>query len=241
MFPVCRSRIRSSMRTDRSVDNSRSGTRTRSYISRQGRHRSIRHSARRIAVPRDSLRRATRRRRRDRLDQETSATTTTMASRRPSWATYKTECVKIDARSGPPMRSCSTRSPGCSGSMTNRLHSSIEYLTPIEQESEYYREIKSRHQPALGELAVTAHGAIHCRGFPGSRGVGRIEIGAVDLPHGLGVEDGPIRDQNRLLAPPSDTRFGRAPGPFPAQTINLGYRQMRGATEKPRFTGAFSL
>ena len=36
----------------------------------------------------------------------------------------------------------------------NRLHSSIGYLTPIEKENEYYREINPQHQPALGELAL---------------------------------------------------------------------------------------
>ena len=36
----------------------------------------------------------------------------------------------------------------------NRLHSSIGYLTPIEKENEYYREINSQRQPTLGELAL---------------------------------------------------------------------------------------
>ena len=36
----------------------------------------------------------------------------------------------------------------------NRLHSSIEYLTPIEKENEYYREMNPQHQPTLGEPAL---------------------------------------------------------------------------------------
>lgn len=35
----------------------------------------------------------------------------------------------------------------------SRLHSSIGYITPIEKENEYYREINPQSQPALGELA----------------------------------------------------------------------------------------
>ena len=35
-----------------------------------------------------------------------------------------------------------------------RLHSSIGYLTPLEKEHEYYREINSQDQPVLGELAL---------------------------------------------------------------------------------------
>ncbi|WP_394289157.1 hypothetical protein [Microbacterium sp.] len=51
------------------------------------------------------------------------------------------------------MSSNSRRSPGCTGS-TNRLQSSIGYLTPIEKENEYYRKINSQRQPVLGELAL---------------------------------------------------------------------------------------
>lgn len=36
----------------------------------------------------------------------------------------------------------------------NRLHSSIGYLTPIEKENGYYREINPQHQPTLGKLAL---------------------------------------------------------------------------------------
>jgi len=36
----------------------------------------------------------------------------------------------------------------------NRLHSSIGYLTPVEKENEYYREINPQQQPQLGELAL---------------------------------------------------------------------------------------
>lgn len=36
----------------------------------------------------------------------------------------------------------------------NRLHSSIGYLTPIEAEERYYREMNPQSQPALGEPAL---------------------------------------------------------------------------------------
>lgn len=36
----------------------------------------------------------------------------------------------------------------------NRLHSSIGYLTPVEKESEYYRETNYQSQPSLEELAL---------------------------------------------------------------------------------------
>lgn len=36
----------------------------------------------------------------------------------------------------------------------NRQHSSNGYLTPIEKENEYYREINPRQQPMLGKLAL---------------------------------------------------------------------------------------
>lgn len=36
----------------------------------------------------------------------------------------------------------------------NRLHSSIDYLTPIEKENKYYREMNTQSQTALGKLAL---------------------------------------------------------------------------------------
>ena len=67
---------------------------------------------------------------------------------------YKTECVKIDG----PFRSADDLELATLSWVhwfnENRLHSSIGYLTPVEKENEYYREINSQHQPALGELAL---------------------------------------------------------------------------------------
>src|SRR5690606_14619338 len=67
---------------------------------------------------------------------------------------YKTECVKIDG----PVRTADELDLAtlswvhwCNES---RLHSSIGYLTPIEKENEYHREINTQRQPALGELAL---------------------------------------------------------------------------------------
>ncbi|MEW1963599.1 IS3 family transposase [Microbacterium sp. NPDC077644] len=67
---------------------------------------------------------------------------------------YKTECVKIDG----PFRSADDLELATLSWVhwfnENRLHSSIGYLTPIEKENEYYREINSQRQPAPGELAL---------------------------------------------------------------------------------------
>lgn len=67
---------------------------------------------------------------------------------------YKTEWVKI----GGPFRSADDLELATLSWLhwfnENRLHSSIGYLTPIEKENEYYREINPQHQPALGELAL---------------------------------------------------------------------------------------
>ena len=67
---------------------------------------------------------------------------------------YKTECVKIDG----PFRSADDLELATLSWVhwfnENRLHSSIEYLTPIEKENEYYREMNPQHQPALGEPAL---------------------------------------------------------------------------------------
>ncbi len=67
---------------------------------------------------------------------------------------YKTECVKIDG----PFRSVDDLELATLSWVhwfnENRLHSSIGYLTPIEKENEYYREMNPQHQPALGEPAL---------------------------------------------------------------------------------------
>ncbi|WP_308492713.1 IS3 family transposase [Microbacterium terrisoli] len=67
---------------------------------------------------------------------------------------YKTECVKIDG----PFRNADDLELATLSWVhwfnENRLHSSIGYLTPIEKENEYYREMNPQHQPALGELAL---------------------------------------------------------------------------------------
>jgi putative transposase len=67
---------------------------------------------------------------------------------------YKTECVKIDG----PFRTVDELELATLSWVhwfnENRLHSSIGYLTPIEMESEYYREINTRQQPLPGELAL---------------------------------------------------------------------------------------
>lgn len=67
---------------------------------------------------------------------------------------YKTECVKIDG----PFRTVDELELATLSWVhwlnENRLHSSIGYLTPIEKENEYYREITPQSQPALGELAL---------------------------------------------------------------------------------------
>lgn len=67
---------------------------------------------------------------------------------------YKTECVKIDG----PFRTADELELATLSWVhwfnDNRLHSSIDYLTPIEKENTYYREIPSQSQPALGKLAL---------------------------------------------------------------------------------------
>ncbi|QGU27777.1 hypothetical protein D7D94_08915 [Microbacterium oryzae] len=67
---------------------------------------------------------------------------------------YKTECVKIDG----PFRGADDLELATLSWVhwfnENRLHSSIGYLTPIEKENEYYREVNPQRQPALGELAL---------------------------------------------------------------------------------------
>ncbi len=67
---------------------------------------------------------------------------------------YKTECIKIDG----PFRTADELELATLSWVhwfnENRLHSSIGYLTPIEKENEYYREINPQSQPALGELAL---------------------------------------------------------------------------------------
>ena len=67
---------------------------------------------------------------------------------------YKTECVKIEG----PFRTVDELELATLSWVQwfneNRQHSSIGYLTPIEKENDYYREITSQSQPALGELAL---------------------------------------------------------------------------------------
>ena len=67
---------------------------------------------------------------------------------------YKTECVKIDG----PFRTADELELATLSWVhwfnENRLHSSINYLTPIEKENEYYRQNKPQSQPALGEHAL---------------------------------------------------------------------------------------
>jgi len=67
---------------------------------------------------------------------------------------YKTECVKIDG----PFRTVEELELATLSWVhwfnENRLHSSIDYLTPIEMEQTYYREHNPRQQPLPGELAL---------------------------------------------------------------------------------------
>ena len=67
---------------------------------------------------------------------------------------YKNECVKIDG----PFRSTDDLELATLSWVhwfnENRLHSSIGYLTPVEKENEYHREINPQSQPALGEPAL---------------------------------------------------------------------------------------
>lgn len=63
---------------------------------------------------------------------------------------YKTECVKIDG----PFKTVDELELVTLSWVRwfnqNRLHSAIGYLTPVEQEDEYYRENNPQRQPALG-------------------------------------------------------------------------------------------
>ncbi|WP_354003039.1 integrase core domain-containing protein [Microbacterium elymi] len=65
---------------------------------------------------------------------------------------YKPECMMIDG----PFRTADELKLATFSWVhwfkENRLHSSIGYLTPIEKQDEYYRDINSQSQPALGEL-----------------------------------------------------------------------------------------
>jgi putative transposase len=74
---------------------------------------------------------------------------------------YETECVKLNG----PFRTVDELELATLSWVhwftENRLHSSIGYLTPIEMENAYCREITSRQQPLPGELALTQPGAIH--------------------------------------------------------------------------------
>ena len=67
---------------------------------------------------------------------------------------YKNECVKIDG----PFRSADDLELATLSWVhwfnENRLHSSIDYRTPVEAEEQYYREINPRQQPLSGELAL---------------------------------------------------------------------------------------
>lgn len=67
---------------------------------------------------------------------------------------YKTECVKIH---GPFRTSDDIELATLSWVHwfnENRLHSSINYVTPIEKENQYYGENSPQRQPALGECAL---------------------------------------------------------------------------------------
>lgn len=67
---------------------------------------------------------------------------------------YKTECVKIDG----PFRTVEGLELATLSWVhwfnEHRLHSSIDYMTPVEKESEYYRQNNLQCQPALGEPAL---------------------------------------------------------------------------------------
>ncbi|PZE26117.1 hypothetical protein DEI86_09870 [Curtobacterium sp. MCBD17_028] len=67
---------------------------------------------------------------------------------------YKNECVKIDG----PFRGADDLELATLSWVhwfnENRLHSSIDYVTPIEKENQYYREINARQQPLPGQLAL---------------------------------------------------------------------------------------
>ncbi len=67
---------------------------------------------------------------------------------------YKTECVRHDG----PFRSVDDLELGTLSWVhwfnTARLHSALDYLTPIEHEEAYYRQNNPRQQPLPGELAL---------------------------------------------------------------------------------------
>jgi putative transposase len=67
---------------------------------------------------------------------------------------YKTECVKIDG----PFRTVDELELATLSWVhwfnENRLHSSIDYKTPLEAEQEYYRHNQARQQPLSGELTL---------------------------------------------------------------------------------------
>ena len=67
---------------------------------------------------------------------------------------YKTECVKIDG----PFRTVDELELATLSWVhwfnENRLHSALDYLTPLETEEKYYRENTSQTQPRPGELAL---------------------------------------------------------------------------------------
>ena len=67
---------------------------------------------------------------------------------------YKTECVRHDG----PFRSVDDLELATLSWAhwfnTNRLHSALDYATPIEAEETYYRENNPRQQPLPGELAL---------------------------------------------------------------------------------------
>ncbi len=67
---------------------------------------------------------------------------------------YKNECVKLDG----PFRTTDEVELATLSWVhwfnENRLHSAIDYLTPIEKEDLYYRENTTQQQPLLGEPAL---------------------------------------------------------------------------------------
>lgn len=67
---------------------------------------------------------------------------------------YKTECVRHDG----PFRSVDDLELATLSWVhwfnTGRLHSSLDYTTPIEHETTYYRQINSRQQPLPGQPAL---------------------------------------------------------------------------------------
>jgi putative transposase len=67
---------------------------------------------------------------------------------------YKTECVRHDG----PFRTVDDLELATLGWVhwfnTARLHSALNYLTPIEYEQDYYRQINPRQQPLPGQPAL---------------------------------------------------------------------------------------